>query len=83
MQRASCRLRDPVPRRIVVVQANLVRAEIVDVSRRELRVKVGRRFVRLDDRLERRRDLLAREGLPVDGLEERVLFELFGIALRA
>lgn len=54
-----------------------------DVGLGELGVKVGDRLVRVDKRLERRGDLARFEGDPVDRFEERVLFELFGVALRA
>ena len=73
---------DPVGRRVVVVPLDVVRRLVEQVGLGELGVKVGDRLVRVDVGLERRRDLALGEEVPVDRLEEGVLLELGGVALR-
>lgn len=64
---------------LVVVHIN---AGVREGRAGKLGVKVGHRLVRVHNGLERRRDLLAVQLLPVDGLEERVLLELGRPTLR-
>lgn len=58
-----------------------VDALFLEIGFGKLRIKVGSGLVGFDGRLERWRDLLQSKGLPVDGLEEGVLLEFFGIAV--
>jgi hypothetical protein len=78
---ARGRMCHPILRRILFVQVPIFDANISDISRGELGVEVCGGFIRLDDGLERRRELLFRERDPINGLEERVLLELLGVSL--
>ena len=57
--------------------------DVPDIRTRKLGIKVVGRLVRLDDGFERRRELLEREGRPVDVVEKRMFFEFGGAALRS
>jgi hypothetical protein len=61
--------------------------ERVDASGSQRRVcklwiKVGDRFIGIDHGLERWCDLLLRKQVPIDRLEERMLFQLLRVTLR-
>lgn len=60
-----------------------VDARVLECRVGELGVKVGNTLIRVDNGLERRRDLLLVEQVPVNRLEERVLLELGRTALGA
>lgn len=78
--RSSSRLIEPRGRTVVLVELDIVRCLLEQVCFRELGIKVGDALVRVDVGLEGGWDLASGKGVPVDRLEEGVLFELSGVA---